>query len=451
MRLLPRSLFGRLAILSALATAAALAIAALSIGHVLERFVLQGMDARLDAQISLVARAIDGEGRFDAERIVTLPDFDDPASGWGWRIDGPDGLRRESRGATPESALPDTPGPRGRSQRRDRPGPRPAEGFDRSGAPLHYRMLETDTTAGRYTIVAAGPRRIVSAPIREAMSPLLIALAVLGVALGIATLAQLRIGLRPLTRLRTALAEVRAGERTHVPEDQPREIAPLATELNALIDQNEASLAHARRHVANLAHGLKTPLAALSLKIAESGDGDGTLAAMVADIDVRVRHHLGRARAAAPGAAAATHIRPAIDDLIAVLARLHADRYVRSNVDAPNDLAARIDAQDLSELLGNLLDNAWRHALTQVRVSARSSGAMVEIVVEDDGPGMTDEELAEAIKPGRRLDEREDGHGFGLPIAEELAQLNGGALTLGRSSELGGLRVVIALPRVSRI
>lgn len=447
MRLLPRSLFGRLAILSGIATLAALAFAAFSIGHVLERFVMQGMDQRLDAQIGLVARAVDGEGRFDPARVVNLPGFDDPETGWAWRIEGPGGQSSDSGAGIAAAALPDEPvGRRGR--RRGGPdGPRPAEGVGRDGSALHYRVLEVDSAAGPFTIVAAGPRRIVAAPIREALSPLLIALGLLGLALGAATLVQLRVGLRPLAKLRADLAAVRAGTRGRVPEDQPREVGPLAAELNALIDQNEAGLAHARRHVANLAHGLKTPLAALALKVAEDGrDPDGRLAAMIADIDARVRHHLGRARAATPGSGVATPLRAAIDDLVGVLVRVHAERAVTGEVAVDEDLTVAVDPQDLSEIVGNLLDNAWRHSRTRVRIDAESEGGQVRLVIEDDGPGMGDAELAEARVPGRRLDERGDGHGFGLPIAEELAELNGGGLALSRSP-LGGLLVTVTLPR----
>ena len=175
--------------------------------------------------------------------------------------------------------------------------PRPGEARDASGERVHFRQLGLPTLAGPVLLTAAGPRRVAIAPLREAMVPLLVSLAVLGGTLALATALQLRFGLRPLRRLRDDLAEVRAGRRRPIMADQPAEIALLAAELNALIDQNEAGLAHARRHVSNLAHGLKTPLAALGVKLAEPGrDPGGELAEMVAGIDGRVRHHLGRAR-----------------------------------------------------------------------------------------------------------------------------------------------------------
>ena len=206
------------------------------------------------------------------------------------------------------------------------------------------------------------------------MVPLLASLALLSAALALAIVLQLRFGLRPLRRLRDDLGAVRASQRRHVPTDQPAEIAPLAAELNALIEQSEAGLARARRHVSNLAHGLKTPLAALSLRLAESGrDRDGSLGDMVAQIDGRVRHHLERARAAAPGGnrRVRTSLAPAVADLIAALERIHAERSISAAVDITPELAVAVDQQDLDEVVGNLLDNAWRHARSEVRVAAR--------------------------------------------------------------------------------
>lgn len=446
MRLVPRSLRGRLLAISTLTTLAALAFAAFAIGHVLERFVIRGLDQQLDAQITMLSRALDPDGTLDLARIVNLPVFDQADQGWGWRVDSPRG--RWTGGAAIDSGAPFTrPGPDARTGPPN-PGATPGEGVTQAGEPVHTRLLTVSTQAGSVTVLAGGPRRIATAPLREAMLPLLGSLAILGLGLVLATMAQLRFGLRPLRSLQEALADVRAGRARHVPEDQPDELAPLAAELNALVDQNEMQLAHARRHVANLAHGLKTPLAALSIKLAEGGrDPDSSLRTMVADLDRRVRHHLGRARAAAPGSLHQyqTMLAPAVVDLVAVMRGVHADRAVAAAIDVAPDLAVSADPQDVDEMLGNLLDNGWRHAASNVRVGARHVGASIELAIDDDGPGLSDQLIEEALVPGRRLDERGGGHGFGLPIVQELAELNGGALRLGRSA-LGGLRATLVLP-----
>ena len=452
----PRSLYGRMLAISAISTLVALVFAGVAISHVLERFVMRGLDDQLDAQVSVVARAVRPDGTLDRARVVDLAGFESPGSGWAWRVDSPAGRWASDPTASANAALPD---PRMASPRPPLAGqppapppiddqqPRPGETRDEQGQRLHSRTSIVASRAGPVTITAIGPRRIVEAPLREAMIPLLGSLALLGIGLGLATLVQLRIGFRPLRDLRTALAAVRAGSARHVPDDQPGELRPLVVELNALIDQNAAGLAHARQHVANLAHGLKTPLAALSLKLAEAGAAND-LRDMVDQIDSRVRHHLGRARAdaAGSGARARTALAPAIEDLAAVLHRIHAERPLAVDIAVPPAITVAIDPQDLDEMVGNLLDNAWRHARTRISVGAVVEGSVVALAIADDGDGLDISVIDQAMMPGRRLDERGDGHGFGLSITRELAELNGGGLTLGRSPELGGLAATLTLP-----
>ncbi|WP_240663308.1 HAMP domain-containing sensor histidine kinase [Sphingomonas sp. UV9] len=462
--LIPRSLFGRMLVIAGLSTGLALLFAGITIGNVLERFVMRGLDERLDAQVAVLARAVRPDATLDRTRAVDLPEFDVPGSDWSWQVEGPAGrvdsgttrpLRQIEAPITPPAPRPAPPTPRPDLGRAPPPGPggpddrklQPGDTRDRGGERLHSRTLDVATPRGTVTITAIGPRRIVEEPLREAMIPLLGSLALLGGGLALATLLQLRFGLRPLRDLRTSLAAVRVGTQRHVPDDQPGELQPLVTELNALIDQNAAGLAHARQHVANLAHGLKTPLAALSLKLAEA-NADDDVRDMVDQIDRRVRHHLGRARADATGGARTrTPIAPAVDDLVAVLRRIHADRPIALAIDFPADLAVAIDPQDLDEMIGNLLDNAWHHARGAVAIGAAADGPLVSLSIADDGPGIGDAAIAQAMLPGRRLDEQGDGHGFGLSITRELAELNGGTVTLGRSPDLGGLLTRLDLPQ----
>ena len=463
LRIVPRSLFGRMLAIAAFSTGIALLFAGVTIGHVLERFVTRGLDERLDAQVAVLARAVRPDATLDRMRAIDLPEFGEPGSDWSWQVEGPAG--RFDSGTTPPPTVskpaptippqppalprnderPLPPGPGGHEDRQIHPG----ETRDRSGERLHSRTMDVATPRGTVTITAIGPRRIVEEPLREAMIPLLGSLALLGVGLALATLVQLRFGLRPLRDLRTSLAAVRAGTERHVPADQPGELQPLVTELNALIDQNAAGLAHARQHVANLAHGLKTPLAALSLKLAEA-NADADVRDMVDQIDRRVRHHLGRARADATGGARTrTPIAPAVADLVGVLRRIHADRPMTVDIAIPDNLAVGIDPQDLDEMVGNLLDNAWRHARAALSITANPIDGTVTLEIADDGQGLDDTAMAQAVLPGRRLDERGDGHGFGLSITRELAELNGGTVTLDRSTVLGGLLVRLTLPQRS--
>ena len=455
MTLLPRSLYGRLLATALIATLAALAFAAFAIGAVLDRFVMRGLDDRLDAQIAVLAQAVRPDGAIDRSRLILAAPYNDPRGGWGWRID--------AGGKTIASpAPPDLDAMEERGPRFDGPPP-PFEGrpFDRrrddraqaldwrdGDGPRHARSLTLATPAGPVRITASAPRAIVDRPLRAAMAPLLGSLLLLGLALAVATLVQLRIGLRPLKAMRESLAAIRAGKAETLPENQPTELAPLATEINALLAENAAALTNARGHVANLAHGLKTPLATLALALPPH-DPDGALQEQVARIDRAVRHHLGRARAGTTGGATrvATALAPVLDDLVQVLARIHAERGVSATVEIDPALTVAVDRQDLDELIGNLLDNAWRFATARIHVTAApaADARFATLTIEDDGPGIPPEARAAALAAGQRLDERGDGHGFGLSIAYELATLYGGTLSL-ESPALGGLATVVSLP-----
>ncbi|MGJ3629544.1 sensor histidine kinase [Sphingomonas sp. MMS24-JH45] len=240
-----------------------------------------------------------------------------------------------------------------------------------------------------------------------------------------ALLVQLRVGLRPLRALQAEVAAIRAGRQTQVVEDQPAELRPLAEELNALAADNAAALAAARGSAANLAHALKTPVATLAIDLADRPRE----AALVARIDRTIRHHLARARADAIDRRSTTALAPAVADIVAVVRRLGGDAAPAIATDVA-DVAVAVEAQDLDELLGNLLDNASRHATAQVEVTAAREGRMVRLAVMDDGPGIPAADRARVARPGLRLDERGDGHGFGLSIVAELTSLYGGTMAL---------------------
>jgi signal transduction histidine kinase len=443
----PRSIGGRLAALSALATIVALAIAGWAITGVLERFVTRGIDQRLDAQIALLASTIGADGRIDAQRLRSHRGLLTMGRDWRWLIRTPHGTLGDGELAT--MTMRSAPRHHRRDDRRDDGPPppddrdaalTPLDGIAADGIDLHARRYLFAVPGGVVTIAVAAPRAVIARPIREAMTPLLLALVILGALLAAAAWLQLRIGLRPLRALRDGVAALRAGAIDRIDEDQPSELRPLATELNALAADTQASLAAARLSAANLAHALKTPVATLSLAVAD----DPVRRRQVERIDATIRHHLGRARAGA-GRPPATPLAPAIADLCEVVARLHADRGIDIGHDIPADLAVRLDAHDLDELAGNLIDNAARHARTRVDVTAMRDGRTIALRVVDDGPGIPAVDRIRATEAGVRLDERGDGHGFGLTIVRDIAALHGGALMLDETPG-GGLTATVTLP-----
>ncbi|WP_296616340.1 sensor histidine kinase [Sphingomonas sp.] len=448
MRLLPRSIRGRLLALSAIATLIALIVAGVAIGSILERFVVHGADQRLDNEGFVLASLVTRDGAIDRTRAAEIEAGFAP--GDVWRIDTPSGsLSRGGLGPLTKAMLDRLPPPHLRPDRRHDRDASPWRPFDSDlidGEPVHGRWRTVLTDAGPATVAVATPRETITRPILGAMAPLILSLLALGVLLAIATLIQLRLGLRPLDRLRDDIAAVRNGRAERLPEDQPAELAPLAGELNALVADNQAALAAARGSAANLAHGLKTPIATLALVVGEAGrDPDGRLAALVARLDATVRHHLGRARASIASERVVTPVIAVAEGLATALRRIHAERGVVIDVAVPPELTVAVDRTDLDEMIGNLADNAMRWARSRVVIGARAASGSAIVTIEDDGPGIPAVERDRALAKGARLDERGEGHGFGLAIAHELAILYGGDLTLGDAPD-GGLTATLTLP-----
>jgi signal transduction histidine kinase len=442
---------------------AALVVAGVVILFALHRFVQGQIDQRLDSQILFLSSTLqmNNDGTIALTGAADGPPFDRMRHGWYWQIIGPKNVLtsrslREAKLEIPDLSNrppPPPPPPPPRDSHDDRPPPpgerpRPADGPGPDGDPLHFRIFNVTRGGAEVTIVATAPRDAVLGPLRSAMTTLAISLVALAIALVAAMLLQVRLGLRPLEDLRRAVADVRSGRIRAVPDDQPREIAPLVSELNTLLRQNAANLERARRHVANLAHGLKTPLATLAIALPKDGARAHELRRLVETMEHRIRHHLGRARIAALGEPvnAQTQLAPRASDLGTVLCKINIERAIAFKGAIPDGLAVACEPQDVDEMLGNLMENAFRWARSKVEVSANSDDSEhVVIFIDDDGPGLQASDLTKALQVGQRLDETTSGFGFGLPIARELAELYGGSLDFAQSP-YGGLRVAVRLP-----
>jgi signal transduction histidine kinase len=285
-------------------------------------------------------------------------------------------------------------------------------------------------------------------------------LAVLLVLLGAAAVAQVAVGLAPLRALQRALAAVHEGRAQRLDERFPGEVQPLVDDFNRVLDRNAEVVARARTQAGNLAHAIKTPLAALSQAAATAVKGSAaanTDLARLVDEQVALarRHvdwHLARSRAAAahglPGARAA--VQPAISGLVRVMERVHAGGRLRIECDpVAADLVFSGEVQDLQEIVGNVIDNACKWARSRVRVAARAQaaahGSRLRITIEDDGPGVAAERRSSVMARGARLDEAVPGSGLGLAIVQDLVALYGGSVAL-EAADSGGLRVEIDLP-----
>ncbi len=282
------------------------------------------------------------------------------------------------------------------------------------------------------------------------------AMSMLAAGLLIAGLSQLRSVLAPFRQLQSRLAAVRDGSSARVEGVFPTEVAPVITDLNALLDHRAQLVQRAIAKAGDLAHGLKTPLAVLgqeSERLSAAGQHEG--AAVVAQQVERMRrqidYHLAQARATASGATlgATCPVAASAEGLSRTLTRLYVERNVKIDLSVPASHCVRVQREDLDELLGNLLDNACKWARSRVRIESLETDDRITILVDDDGPGIPNELREKVLQRGVRADEAAPGSGLGLAIVRDLSELHGGSIAI-EASPLGGVRARLILPSCSR-
>jgi len=259
--------------------------------------------------------------------------------------------------------------------------------------------------------------------------------------------------LLPLRRLERQVREVEAGERVKLTGRYPSEIVGLADNLNTLIDTERRRLARYRNTLDDLAHSLKTPLAAMRTLLSEQRDkaaepAQDALNRELERMDQRVSYQLRRARATgATGLGTEpVAVAPIVEDLRQTLDKVYRDKRVRCTLDVVPNAVFRGDPGDLTEILGNLMDNGYKYCKGRVRVTAHSTPERLVITVGDDGRGITAEEAATLFQRGKRADESVPGQGIGLAVVRETVELYRGTLDVSRS-ELGGAELRVELAR----
>ncbi len=447
-----RSIAVRLAVSAVFWSFAILLVAGLILSALYRDNTERAFDQRLLVYASNLASDLVAPGPPDRDLgPIGDPRFELPLSGWYWQVGRPDAPPREIRSSkslfgTNLAGL--APGERQRfGDIRQGYGPAP------DGRLL--RIVERDIDLGedgRFVIRVGGLADDIDRDVRRFIYSLIVTFALLGLALGFTTLLQIRFGLQPLRNLRAGLSAIRRGEAERIPGDYPQDIAPLAQDLNLLLDTNREILERARTQVGNLAHALKTPLSIIVNEV-ESAPDD--VAAKVREqatvMRDQVNYYLDRARAAALAGTlgSVTEVEPVIAGLTRTFAKIYRDRGLAIGVSIPPGTRFRGERQDLEEMVGNLIDNACKWAVTHVGVSVEvrreDDRSRLAIVVDDDGPGLPEDSRAQVLKRGRRLDESKPGSGLGLSIVADLAALYRGSLALGEAPE-GGLRASLDLP-----
>ena len=456
------SLRWRLLAATLVALTLALALAGVFLSGLFRDHVVRQFADTLTAQLDQVTARLDfdpaGQPLLDPQPLSD-PRWTRPYSGLYWQIDAMGSSARravmrsrslwDSQLVLDDDALVD-----GAVHRHEIGGP------DGARLLVVERTVRRDTApAMRWRVVVAADLRATEAAVDRFNGVLFASLAVLCGLLCAAALLQVRLGLAPLGTLRRALANVREGRTQRLEGRFPQEVQALIDDFNTVLDRNTEVVARARMQAGNLAHAIKTPLAAMAQEAArcqaQAAEPAGLAALVREQVDVARRQvdwHLARSRAAAaqglPGALVV--LGPVVAGLLRVMERVHAGRQLDLSWEPQaQDLRFAGEQQDLQEMLGNLLDNACKWARGVVRVSAAPVGdgpaRQLLLVVEDDGPGIEPDHRAAVVARGARLDETVPGSGLGLAIVQELAGLYGGHLTL-ETSPLGGLRAELRLP-----
>jgi two-component system, OmpR family, sensor histidine kinase PhoQ len=268
----------------------------------------------------------------------------------------------------------------------------------------------------------------------------------------------LRWSLQPLRHLERELERVQRGLSSGLSGRHPQELEPITESINALIESERSHLDQSRNTLSDLAHSLKTPLAVLRSRL-ESGDGvealRGEVSAQVQRMNEIVSYQLSRAaRSGHALFSAPIEIEPRAEEIVASLEKVYAGKGVLCEFEV--DPRARFHGElgDLQELIGNLLENAFKWAAHRVLFTVRLDTVAgnrrpgLLIAVEDDGPGIPTDNVERLLQRGVRGDERVQGHGIGLAIVQDIVRAYRGQLRVERSAELGGARFSVTIPPV---
>ena len=324
--------------------------------------------------------------------------------------------------------------------------------FSTDSRPEPLRIAERDAilpgSPVKWRFQVAQSRETIDDQIRILRRTLIWSFSALGVGLLVLAALQTFYGLWPLRRVRNEVASIRSGEETRISNDFPTEIRPLTEEINQLLAHSEAQAEEARRHAGNLAHALKTPLTVITnAATARAPDLADTVCREALVMRRQVDHHLARARAIGRRAAAQSRatVWESLEAVQRAVDRLH--EGVTVDIAGDHDAQVRVERQDLDEMLGNLVDNAAKYGGGRVFVTVEPKGAMVDILVEDDGPGIPKDRRGELFTRGARLDTTgKPGTGLGLAIVRDVAEIYGGSIRLEESEDLGGLLARLRLP-----
>lgn len=398
--------------------------------------------SKLGEQV-IASLTLDPQGKLIADALSSDPRFLAIAGGYYWQVISKAGSVQSQ--SLWDQSLPPTPA------RADQWDHATAQGPFGKQLMVVSRQIRLDARPLDIIVRVGSDDSEMQNALAEFDRVLAMSLGLLWLVLSIAAYVQVSLGLRPLDRLRRDMDRLRRSPHARLPDHHPYEILPLTEAINAMASAREGDLARARRRAADLAHGLKTPLAVVAAQSRRAREAGAHMAADSIDraveaVAAALEAELARSRAAAARGAGGQSVPLTIaEGVIAVIERTEHGENLAFSVDIPADLRLPVDPSDLAEMLGALLENAARHARRQVRITGMQTDQHVSLRIEDDGPGMDDDALARAAQRGVRLDESGSGHGLGLSIVRDLAEATEGEFHMERA-KIGGLAANLLWP-----
>ena len=446
-----RSLRLRLLLAAAISVGLALVMAGLGLVALFDRHVERRVNLELHTFVTQIAGAIDfqPDGAPTLSHALADPRFERPYGGLYWQIETDDHAKIRSRSLWDfVLILPPPEGEIGRPQRYALAGP---QGEELHAYERRIVFPRGDIERTLRIVVAVDQQELDTA--RDAfIADIAPALIVLALILTAAAWAQVNVGLKPLEAIRQGVIAIRARRARRLSGNFPDEIMPLVQEVNDLLDVQDQTVERARMRAADLAHGLKTPLTVLAHdadKLRRRGEAEiaGEIEDLVHAMQRHVDHELARVRVAANTRRqdAQADLAKALRGITETIRRSPHGERLTWQIDSSPIGPVAIDAHDLAELLGNLIDNAAKWAVGEVHVAMVVDGGMAVVTIRDDGPGVPEAALEALGRRGLRLDERVAGSGLGLAIVRELLDAYGGSLTLANAAE-GGLQAEVRLP-----
>jgi len=411
----------------------------------LERSQIETLNFNLE---TLVARTLEA-GTPDALGVEAAdPRFNRPRSGWYWQISSVDGGLFNLSNSLVGSEIPKLEVPF------DDRNSRSTTAEDVFGTRLQIVERKVTILDLEFVVSVTGNLDNIANQTGQFRGQTFIVLGAVGAMLAIMSALVGRVALRPVGKLARAIERVRSGSAKKVEGSFPLELTPLADELNELLRSNTQIVERAKSQVGNLAHGLKTPLAVLRNEAEGKSKNLSTVVkSEVEKMNSQVKTYLDRAQMSARSTmiGSRTDTAKTVTRLVKVMQKLHSERNVELILPQNAIVWFHGDESDLEEMVGNLLDNACKWSKNRVVVSIESSHppkqSNVIISVNDDGEGLSEEEVKSVLKRGVRLDEKTAGSGLGLDIVKELVDIYGGSFILESGSH-GGLSATLKLPSV---